>query len=150
MQAVWAQHTIRLNPRRRGCHLITGEILGPIRKDLSSISMGLCNVFLQHTSASLCINENADPDVRVDMASALDRLAPEASSSNGIKYIHADEGPDDMPAHIKATIINQTLTVPITNGRLNMGTWQGFWLAEHRDSAGPRTVVVTLTGTARA
>ncbi|KAI9322011.1 hypothetical protein DFJ73DRAFT_667998 [Zopfochytrium polystomum] len=138
---IWIQKTIRLQARPRGCHLVTSEILAPIRAELAGVAVGLCNIFIQHTSASLLINENADPDVRVDMEAALNRIAPE-----GTHYIHSDEGPDDMPGHIKAALLGASLTVPVRDGRLALGTWQGVWLAEHRDRGGSRSVVVTVQG----
>jgi secondary thiamine-phosphate synthase enzyme len=102
---------------------------------------GLAHVFIQHTSASLTINENADPDVRVDMESFFNRVAPE-----NFGWVHADEGPDDMPAHVKATLAGSSVTVPVTAGRLALGTWQGVWLCEHRDRATPRSLVITVQG----
>ncbi|KAF9432427.1 hypothetical protein BGZ76_010830 [Entomortierella beljakovae] len=116
----WAQTTIRLPPKSRGCHLVTNDIVKQI-PDLRLFNIGMANIFLQHTSASLTLNENADPDVRVDMEMALNKLAPECD-----EYIHADEGPDDMPGHIKSSIFGASLNIPITNGRLNLGTWQGI------------------------
>ncbi|RUP16032.1 hypothetical protein BC936DRAFT_139556 [Jimgerdemannia flammicorona] len=96
---------------------------------------------MQHTSASLCLNENVDPDVRADMEMALNRIAPES-----FPYVHTDEGPDDMPGHVKSALVGVSLNIPITNGKFNMGTWQGIWLCEHRDHGGSRRVVVTLQG----
>ncbi|ORZ30119.1 hypothetical protein BCR44DRAFT_46899 [Catenaria anguillulae PL171] len=139
--ALWAQKTISLQPRSRGCHLVTNEIVRAIEADLRKFKVGLANVFLQHTSASLTINENADPDVRKDMEMMLNRIAPEDAP-----YVHTDEGPDDMPGHVKCSLFGAALTIPITNGRLNLGTWQGIWLCEHRDHGGSRRVVVTLQG----
>ncbi|KAL6982942.1 hypothetical protein U1Q18_016336 [Sarracenia purpurea var. burkii] len=139
----WAQKTITLPPQRRGCHLITPKILKEIGQDLSGFKCGLAHLFLQHTSASLTINENYDSDVREDTETFLNRVVPEGVSA---PWKHTLEGPDDMPAHIKSSLFGCTLTVPITNGQLNMGTWQGIWLCEHRDSATARKVVVTLNG----
>ncbi|KAA8528837.1 hypothetical protein F0562_036192 [Nyssa sinensis] len=139
----WAQKTITLPPQRRGCHLITPKILKEIGQDLSGFNCGLAHFFLQHTSASLTINENYDSDVRDDTETFLNRVVPEGMSA---PWKHTMEGPDDMPAHIKSSMFGCTLTVPITNGQLNMGTWQGIWLCEHRDSATARKVVVTLNG----
>ncbi|KAE8057480.1 hypothetical protein FH972_014170 [Carpinus fangiana] len=139
----WAQKTITLPPQRRGCHLITPKIVKEIGQDLSEFKCGLAHLFLQHTSASLTINENYDSDVRDDTETFLNRIVPEGRSA---PWKHTIEGPDDMPAHIKSSMFGCTLTVPITNGQLNMGTWQGIWLCEHRDNATPRKVVVTLNG----
>ena len=105
------------------------------------MSVGQLHVFIQHTSASLTINENADPDVRVDLESSINAIAPE-----DFPYIHTMEGPDDMPAHVKSSLLGASVTVPITEGRLNLGTWQGVYLAEHRDYATPRRIVLTLQG----
>ncbi|CAL5384268.1 unnamed protein product [Camellia sinensis] len=133
----WSQKTITLPPQRRGCHLITPKVLKEIGQDLSGFKCGLAHLFLQHTSASLTINENYDSDVRDDTETFLNSIVPEGMSA---PWKHTLEGPDDMPAHIKSSMI------PITNGQLNMGTWQGIWLCEHRDEATPRKVVVTLNG----
>lgn len=103
--------------------------------------MGLLHVFIQHTSASLCINENADPDVPRDLELAFNKIAPE-----NFRYVHTIEGPDDMPAHVKATLIGSSVSVPITDGRLALGTWQGIYLCEHRDRGGPRRLVLTVQG----
>ncbi|CEG81994.1 Putative RalA-binding protein 1 [Rhizopus microsporus] len=115
----WFQREIRLNPRRRGCHLVHNEIVNQI-PELRSFKVGIANVFLQHTSASLMINENADPDVQKDMEMGLNKIVPES-----FPYIHTAEGPDDMPGHLKSGIVGVSLNIPITNGRLNLGTWQG-------------------------
>ncbi|CAO2839609.1 unnamed protein product [Amaranthus hypochondriacus] len=139
----WAQKTITLSPYRRGCHLITSKVLKEIEKDLSEFNCGLAHLFLQHTSASLTINENYDPDVQEDTETFLNRIVPEGSSA---PWRHTIEGPDDMPAHIKSSMFGCALTIPISNGSLNMGTWQGIWLCEHRDHPTPRKVVVTLNG----
>lgn len=137
----WAQKTIRIGPYRRGFHLITREVLHAI-PELEKIQVGLLNVFLQHTSASLTINENADPDVRIDMETAFNRIVPENQS-----FVHTIEGPDDMPAHIKSSMLGASLVIPITGGALALGTWQGIYLCEHRNAATPRTLVLTLQGT---
>ncbi|KAF9359516.1 hypothetical protein BGX26_012149 [Mortierella sp. AD094] len=134
----WAQTTIRLPAKSRGCHLVTHEIERQL-PELKQFSVGMANVFLQHTSASLTLNENADPDVRVDMEMTLNEIAPES-----LPYVHADEGPDDMPGHVKSSLFGVSLNIPITNGRLNLGTWQGIWLCEHRNHASGRKIVVTL------
>ncbi|KAL1219772.1 hypothetical protein V5N11_028761 [Cardamine amara subsp. amara] len=139
----WAQKTITLPPQRRGCHLITPKILKEIGQDLSDFNCGLAHVFLQHTSASLTINENYDPDVQADTETFLNRIVPEGNSA---PWRHTMEGPDDMPAHIKSSMFGCQLTIPISKGKLNMGTWQGIWLCEHRDAPTARRVVVTLNG----
>ncbi|KAK7251984.1 hypothetical protein RIF29_35634 [Crotalaria pallida] len=139
----WAQKTITLPPHRRGCHLVTSKIVKEIEHDLSGFNCGLAHLFLQHTSASLTINENYDSDVRDDTETFLNRVVPEGSSA---PWKHTLEGPDDMPAHIKSSMFGCALTIPITNGKLNMGTWQGIWLCEHRDHPTSRRVVVTLNG----
>jgi secondary thiamine-phosphate synthase enzyme len=136
----WMQHQLRLTPRRRGFHLITPEIEAAI-PDLARFQVGLLHVFLQHTSASLCINENADPDVPHDLELAFNEIA-----SEDFAYRHTLEGPDDMPAHVKAALIGNSVSVPIADGRLCLGTWQGVYLCEHRDRGGPRHLVLTLQG----
>ena len=136
----WLQRTIKLPACQRGFHLITNEIVSAM-PEISELSIGQLHIFLQHTSASLTINENADPDVRVDLESSLNAIAPE-----NFPYIHTMEGPDDMPAHVKSSLLGASLTVPVTDGRLNLGTWQGIYLAEHRDYATPRRIVLTLQG----
>ncbi|KAI3459905.1 hypothetical protein Pfo_016568 [Paulownia fortunei] len=139
----WAQKTITIPAQRRGCHLITSKILKEIGQDLSGFKCGLAHLFLQHTSASLTVNENYDSDVRDDTETFLNRVVPEGRSA---PWKHTLEGPDDMPAHIKSSMFGCSLTIPITDGKLNMGTWQGIWLCEHRDAATPRRVVITLNG----
>ncbi|XP_042060679.1 UPF0047 protein YjbQ-like [Salvia splendens] len=139
----WVQKTITIPAQRRGCHLITSKILKEIGQDLSGFKCGLAHFFLQHTSASLTINENYDSDVRDDTETFLNKVVPEGRSA---PWKHTLEGPDDMPAHIKSSMFGCSLTIPISDGRLNMGTWQGIWLCEHRDEATPRRVVVTLNG----
>lgn len=139
----WAQKTITLPPLRRGCHLVTPKIMKEIGQDLSGFKVGLAHLFLQHTSASLTINENYDSDVRDDTETFLNKIVPEGRSA---PWKHTLEGPDDMPAHIKSSMFGCTLTIPITDGNFNMGTWQGIWLCEHRDSPTARKVVVTLNG----
>ncbi|KAI5080564.1 hypothetical protein GOP47_0003747 [Adiantum capillus-veneris] len=118
-------------------------ILEGIGSELSSFKCGLAHFFLQHTSASLTINENYDADVQADTETFLNRIVPEGKSA---PWKHTLEGPDDMPAHIKSSMFGCSLTIPITNGKLNLGTWQGIWLCEHRDQASARTVIVTMTG----
>ena len=136
----WHQKTITLAARSRGFHLITSEILREL-PELQDIHVGLLHLFLRHTSASLTINENADPDVRIDLESSMNAIAPE-----DFPYIHTCEGPDDMPAHVKASLLGPSLTIPIIRGRLALGTWQGIYLAEHRDRANGRSIVLTLQG----
>jgi secondary thiamine-phosphate synthase enzyme len=137
----WYQTEIRLAAKSRGFHLVTHEIVRQL-PELEAFRVGLAHIFIQHTSASLTLNENADPTVRVDMESHFNELAPE----NAPYYLHTYEGPDDMPAHIKAVLIGPSLTIPISNGRLNLGTWQGIYLCEHRNHARGRRLVVTLHG----
>ena len=136
----WYQKTIRLRARSRGYHLVTSEIINAL-EGLSRYRVGLMHVFIQHTSASLSINENADPDVRVDMESLINSIVPEE-----FPYIHTLEGPDDMPAHMKASLMGSSVTIPIRDGGLALGTWQGIYLCEHRDRGGSRSVVVTIQG----
>jgi len=138
---MWYQKEITLQPKSRGFHLITDELIQQI-PELKSLSVGTLHLFIKHTSASLTINENADPTVRADLESHFDVLAPE----NAPYYQHTCEGSDDMPAHIKSTIIGTSQTIPITNGGLNLGIWQGIYLCEHRNHGGNRTIVATLTG----
>ncbi|MEQ1828166.1 MAG: secondary thiamine-phosphate synthase enzyme YjbQ [Pirellula sp.] len=137
---IWHQRTIRLPRFRRGCHLVTELVLREL-EFLHDINVGLLHIFIQHTSASLSINENADPDVRVDMELALNHLVPET-----LDYVHTIEGPDDMPAHVKASLMGASLSIPIADGRLALGTWQGIYLCEHRNHAEGRTLVVTAMG----
>lgn len=132
------QFEIKLKSKRRGCHLITGEILSQINGNLPKY--GLMNVFVKHTSCGLTINENADPDVRHDLSAILDHIVPEGEQY----YYHTMEGLDDMPAHAKSTLTGVSLTIPITNGRLNLGTWQGIYLCEFRDYGGERNLIVTI------
>jgi secondary thiamine-phosphate synthase enzyme len=138
---MWIQKHIRLNPKPRGFHLVTAEIL-PQLPELRHCKTGLLHVFIQHTSASLTINENADPSVRQDFESFFNRAVPE----NEPYYVHDDEGPDDLPAHIKASLLGASVTIPVTDGKLNLGTWQGIYLCEHRDHGGSRNLVLTLQG----
>ena len=140
----WLQQEIQLAPRRQGCHLVTREVVEAV-PELARFRLGLLHVFIRHTSASLSINENADPDVPRDLAMALDAIAPE-----DLPYTHTCEGPDDMPAHVKASLTGSSVTVPIRDGRLYLGTWQGIYLCEHRDRAGARSLVVTVQGEASA
>lgn len=132
------QLEIQLNPYPRGFHLITSEILSKI--DLSGIKAGILQVFIKHTSASLTINENADPTVRTDFESHFNKFIPE----NAPYYRHDYEGSDDMPAHLKSSTLGSSVTIPITDGRLNLGTWQGIYLGEHRNHGGSRRLVVSI------
>ncbi|QDV52954.1 secondary thiamine-phosphate synthase enzyme YjbQ [Gimesia fumaroli] len=136
----WIQKQIRLPALRRGFHLVTHEVLSEI-PELSQVDVGIMHVFIMHTSASLSINENADPDVPVDLEMAFNKIAPES-----FPYVHTCEGPDDMPAHVKASMIGNSLTIPISGGRLCLGTWQGIYLCEHRNHGGSRRLVVTIQG----
>ncbi len=136
----WLQRQIVLAERPRGVHLITDEVLRQL-PEIYDFSIGLVHFFLQHTSASLAINERADDEVRTDLDRYLDSLAPE----EGV-YQHSYEGPDDMPAHIKAVLIGAEVTVPIANGRLSFGAWQGLYLCEHRNHGGRRRLIVTIQG----
>ena len=138
---MWFQKTIHLNARKRGFHLITDEIEQHIN-NINCPTVGLLHLFIQHTSASLTLNENADPTVRADMESHFNRYVPERAPY----YRHTYEGDDDMPAHIKASLLGNSVTIPITNGRLALGTWQGIYLGEHRDFGGSRTVILTIQG----
>ncbi len=136
----WHQREIRLPPLPRGFHLVTREVEKAV-PELAGIRIGLLHAFVCHTSASLSINENADPDVPRDLAMALDRIAPES-----FPWRHTLEGADDMPAHVKAALVGTSVTIPVRDGRLCLGTWQGIWLGEHRDRGGPRRLVITLQG----
>ena len=136
----WFQHELQLSPFPRGCHSITERILDAI-PELPQVKVGLLHVFIQHTSASLTINENADPDVLVDLDRALDALVPE-----GLPYRHTMEGNDDMPGHVKSSLLGSSLLVPIRDGRLCLGVWQGICLCEHRRHGGRRHLVLTVQG----
>jgi secondary thiamine-phosphate synthase enzyme len=135
------QASLSLSQRKRGFHLITGEIL-PAIPQLAQIKMGMCQVFIQHTSASLAINENADPTVRKDFEMFFNKTVPE----NDPDYMHDYEGSDDMPAHLKAALLGSSVMIPVQNGKLALGTWQGIYLCEHRNHGGARTVVITAWG----
>ncbi|NWO04281.1 MAG: YjbQ family protein [Alteromonadaceae bacterium] len=137
---IWRQNIIELAPRSRGFHLITRDILQQV--DLNGCEVGLLHLFIQHTSASLAINENADPDVRGDLERHFNVMVPEGADY----YEHTLEGPDDTTSHIKSVIIGPSLTIPVSRGELALGTWQGVYLAEHRNHAGSRRVVATLQG----
>lgn len=138
---MWYQKEITLSPKSRGFHLITNEITSKIEK-LSEIKTGIAHVFIKHTSAGLTINENADPSVRRDFETHFNRMVPEDISM----FEHTLEGPDDMTSHLKSSILGHSITIPISNGRLNLGTWQGIYLCEHRNRGGARKLVVTLYG----
>ena len=138
---MWIQKEISLNPRPRGFHLITDEVLNAV-SEIQNIVIGTMQVFIKHTSASLTINEDADPTVRKDFESHFNQMVPE----NAPYYDHTFEGPDDMPAHLKSSILGSSVNIPITNGKLNLGTWQGIYLCEHRNRGGNRKLVVTIQG----
>lgn len=141
MATEWYQTNITLRSRPRGIHLVTSEILTGLDR-LGEFRTGLAHLFIRHTSASLALNENADPDVRHDVEEHINRMVPE----NAPYYRHTMEGPDDMPAHIKAILIGPSLTIPVARGGLALGTWQGIYLCEHRDRGGSREVVATVMG----
>jgi secondary thiamine-phosphate synthase enzyme len=136
----FSQHHIDLKPRPRGVHLVTHEIVDAL-PDLRKLRVGLAHIFIRHTSASLTLNENASPDVRRDFETWLNVAVPE-----DFAWTHTLEGPDDMPAHIKASLMGPSLTLPVTGGRFALGTWQGIYLCEHRDRGGSRSLLVTLDG----
>jgi secondary thiamine-phosphate synthase enzyme len=137
----WLQRDFSLIARQRGFHLVTSEILSKI-PELTTYRSGILHLFIQHTSASLTINENADPSVRVDLERHFNVIVPEDTQY----YTHDTEGPDDMPAHFKASLLGTSLTIPITDGHLNLGIWQGIYLCEHREHGGNRRIVATITG----
>ncbi len=136
----WHQTRLTLPAFRRGFHLITKHIVASL-PELASVNVGLLHVFIQHTSASLSINENADPDVPRDLETSFNAIAPE-----NFPYAHTCEGPDDMPAHVKSSLLGSSLTIPISSGRLYLGTWQGIYLCEHRNHGGERSLVLTIHG----
>ena len=138
---MWQQREIRLRPRPRGFHLVTDEVLEQL-PELRELSVGLAHLHLLHTSASLTLNENASPDVRADFESWFDHAVPEDAPY----WTHTTEGPDDMPAHIKASLLGPSLTLPVSRGRFALGTWQGIYLCEHRDRGGGRSLLATLQG----
>lgn len=138
---MWLQREIRLRSRERGFHLVTDEIVRQL-PELARFEVGLAHLFIQHTSASLTINENADPTVRQDFESVFNRLVPQDQPY----YRHNYEGSDDLPAHIKSSLLGSTLLLPIRQGELALGTWQGIYLGEHRDQGGSRRLIVTLQG----
>ena len=138
---MWIQKELRLPAFKRGFHLITRDVVAAIPQ-LSDCQIGLLNILIQHTSASLTINENADPSVRVDFESHFNHLVPENQSY----YRHTDEGSDDMPAHLKSSLLGASLNIPVTQGRLNLGVWQGIYICEHRNHGGSRHLILTLNG----
>ena len=138
---MWIQREVTLRPRPRGFHLVTDEIESAL-PELRSLQVGLAHLFIRHTSASLTLNENASPDVRRDFEAYFNEAVPEDEPY----WTHTMEGPDDMPAHIKASLLGPSLTLPVSRGRFALGTWQGVYLCEHRDRGGARSVVVTLVG----
>ena len=135
------QHNFSLPEKRRGYHLITQDVLQHL-PEIKNIKAGICHLFIQHTSASITINENADPTVRKDFSTYFDKAVPE----NDPDYVHNSEGPDDMPAHIKSALLGSSVSIPISNGRLALGIWQGIYLCEHRNHGGRRNLVVTAWG----
>lgn len=137
---IWKQNLLILDQKPRGFHLITWDVLSAI-PELGEIAVGFLQVFIQHTSASLCINENADPDVRTDMETAMNLICPES-----MPFEHTCEGPDDMPAHVKAALLGSQLLIPIVDGRLAVGSWQGIYLCEHRNHGGRRKLILTAMG----
>lgn len=141
----WFQKQITLRAKRRGFHLITQEVVSQV-PELRQFTIGWMHVFIQHTSASLTLNENASPEVRADMEDYFNRHIPEEAPY----FRHTYEGPDDMPAHIKASLLGSSLILPIQNGHLALGTWQGLYLGEHRDYGGPRRLVITIQGEHRS
>ena len=138
---MWLQREITLRPRPRGFHLVTDEVESAV-PELREVQVGIAHLFIRHTSASLTLNENASPDVRRDFESWFNAVVPEDAPF----WTHTIEGPDDMPAHIKASVLGPALTLPVTGGRFALGTWQGVYLCEHRDHGGARSLVVTVFG----
>ena len=138
---MWIQKTITLSPKSRGFHIITHDVLENI-PELKDLKTGILQLFIKHTSASLTINENADPTVRIDFESHFNMLAPENQSY----YQHTFEGSDDMPAHLKASLLGSSVSIPITDGKLNLGTWQGIYLCEHRNRGSDRKLIITIQG----
>jgi secondary thiamine-phosphate synthase enzyme len=141
MTMMWIQRQVVLTPRPRGFHLVTSDVVGAL-PELREIRVGLLHLLIAHTSASLALNEDASPDVRRDFRAWIDQAVPERAPY----WTHTLEGDDDMPAHIKAALLGPSLTLPVSNGRLALGTWQGIYLCEHRDRGGPRSVVATAWG----
>lgn len=141
LPAMWTQRQIRFQPRSRGFHLVTGEVVDAL-PELAEISVGILHLLIQHTSASLALSENASPEVRRDFESWFNQAVPEGAPY----WTHTLEGDDDMPAHVKAALLGPSLTLPVSDGRLALGTWQGIYLCEHRDRGGSRSVVATAWG----
>lgn len=137
----WAQQTVKLEARPRGFHLVTDEVAAGLGDDLGSLRVGLAHLHLLHTSAALTLNENASPDVLRDFRTWFDQAVPE-----DFAWTHTIEGADDMPAHVKASLLGPSLTLPVRDGRFALGTWQGIYLCEHRDSGGARSLIATLVG----
>ncbi len=137
---MWMQKEVRLKPKVRGFHLVTEELLREL-PEIADFRVGVMNLFILHTSASLTINENADPTVRKDFEDYFSRIVPQGDS-----YLHEDEGPDDLPAHLKSSILGCSLSIPVAKGRPKLGIWQGIYLCEHRDNAGSRAIFVTIQG----
>ncbi len=142
---MWVQREIALEPRPRGFHLVTREVQQAL-PELGEVEVGLCHLLIRHTSASLALNENASPDVRRDFETWFDAVVPEDFRG----WTHTLEGPDDMPAHIKASLLGPSLTLPVSRGRFALGTWQGIYLCEHRDRGGARSLVATINGQSRS
>eukprot|EP00814_Leptocylindrus_danicus_P022590 CAMPEP_0116041258 /NCGR_PEP_ID=MMETSP0321-20121206/24923_1 /TAXON_ID=163516 /ORGANISM="Leptocylindrus danicus var. danicus, Strain B650" /LENGTH=160 /DNA_ID=CAMNT_0003521381 /DNA_START=155 /DNA_END=637 /DNA_ORIENTATION=- len=146
----WYQKEISITAPSRGCHLITKDVMSAMQGELKEVKIGMMNLFIQHTSASLTINENADPDVRRDMEVALNKIVPASWNHDGT-FRHTMEGDDDMPGHVKSSLMGPSLNIPIQNGRLALGTWQGVYLNEHRDQGGwggghTRRIIITIQG----
>ena len=141
---MWIQRDISLRARSRGFHLVTGEVIDAL-PELRDLRVGLCHLFIKHTSASLTLNENASPDVRRDFETWFDAAVPEDFRG----WTHTLEGPDDMPAHIKASLLGPSLSLPVSGGTLALGTWQGIYLCEHRNHGGPRSLLATVSGQSR-
>ncbi len=140
---MWLQRPLKLPPVPRGFHLITQQVVRQL-PELSNVEIGLLHVFIQHTSASLTINENADADVRTDFEMVMNHVVPES-----LDYVHTLEGPDDMPAHVKSSMLGSSVSIPVSGGSLALGTWQGIYLCEHRDAASSRQLLLTLQGQRR-
>ena len=138
---IWIQHDVSLEPRPRGFHLVTGEVLEAL-PELADLAVGVLHLLIQHTSASLALNENASPDVRRDFEAWFNQAVPEEAQY----WTHTVEGPDDMPAHVKAALLGPSLTLPVKSGRLALGTWQGIYLCEHRSKGGRRSLMATAWG----
>ena len=138
---MWVQEILTLSTKPRGCHLITTDIIAAVARHLPLIRIGILYVYCPHTSCSITINENCDPDVRSDMETSLNRLVPETEN-----YLHTDEGPDDMPAHVKSSLMGVSHFIPIRRGKLALGQWQGIYLNEHRNHGGQREIILTLQG----